>query len=198
MMRPGLLKAAISVLMIGAATSLPAAYADEAVEVGAYKDYEHMKPFRALAGRLLRGEGVGPNGQPIVDIAKWEFVLGGRAFQSTHRLSDGTYGGKTIIFYDEGAKEYIFHYFTTAGFHTTGKLELTPGGFESIEKVIGHDEFAEVRASVIVSDEDVRVVSHHVKLNGEVGPAEEMIYRPHDGPAPSFLAGAARAEMKAK
>ena len=139
--------------------------------------YEPMAPFVKLAGRAWRGEGTGPNGQPIVDIAKYEMILGGRAFQSTHKLENASYGGRTIIFYDEGAKAYIFHYFTTAGFHTTAEIAPTETGFTAVEQVQNHPEFAEVRSEAFYGDKTIRVVSSHVTHDGTVSAGDELVYK---------------------
>ena len=139
--------------------------------------YAPMAAFQKLDGRVLRGEGIGPNGKPIVDYAEWKSILGGKAIESTHRLEDGSYGGKTIFFYDENAKAHIFHYFTTAGFHTTGIVDVTEFGFDAIEKVIGHPEFEEVRSSVTFVGDEVRVSSSHVTKEGVVSEGEGMTYK---------------------
>ena len=117
--------------------------------------YEPMAPFKKLAGRAWRGEGTGPDGKPIVDVAYYEMILGGRAFQSTHKIENASYGGRTIFFFDEGAKKYIYHYFTTAGFHTIGEITPMKTGFTAVEDVVGHPEFVEVRSEMII-DRDAR------------------------------------------
>lgn len=139
--------------------------------------YAPMAPFAPLAGTAWRGEGTAPDGSSVVDYAVYELILGGRALQATHRLEDGSYGGRTIIFYDEGAKEYVFHYFTTAGFHTTGSLELTEEGFDSIEKVNGHPDVAEVRASARIGDGVITVESETVMKDGAVKEHGGFVYR---------------------
>ena len=148
--------------------------------------YEPMAFFEKLDGMALRGEGVDPNGKPIVDIARYEMILGGRAFQSTHRLEDGSYGGRSIFFYDEGAQQYVFHYFTTAGFHTTGSIEMTETGFTSVEKVAGHETIVEVRSEMIFGEDEVRALPSYVDKDGVVSAGEERIYRPIDDPGPLF------------
>lgn len=148
--------------------------------------YTPMAPFVRLAGTAWRGEGTGPNGQPIVDLARYDMILGGRAFQSIHRLEGGDYGGRTIFFFDEGAQRYIFHYFTTAGFHTTGEITPSDTGFTAIEQVIGHAEFSEVRSEAFYGDDSIRVVSSHVKKDGTVSPGDEIVYRRIDDPGPLF------------
>lgn len=163
------------IFIAAAATALSAAQADS--PEGASSRYEPMAFFSALAGKTLRGEGTGPDGAPIVDIAKWEMILGGRAFQSTHRLEGGDYGGRTIFFYDEGAKKHIFHYFTTAGFHTTGEITPTETGFIALENVEGHDTIKEVRSEMIIDGDAYRVRSTYVAKDGAETPGAGFVYR---------------------
>ncbi|MEZ5891965.1 MAG: hypothetical protein R3C58_02280 [Parvularculaceae bacterium] len=138
--------------------------------------YEPMAFFADLAGTAWRGEGTGPDGKPIVDNAYYEMILGGRAFQSTHRIENGSYGGRTIFFYDEGAKKYLYHYFTTAGFHTMGEIIPTEHGFTSVEAVIGHPTIVEVRAEAVFGDDTITVTSQHVDNTGKVSGEEGFVY----------------------
>ena len=149
--------------------------------------YEPMTVFAELAGKVWRGEGKGPNSKPIIDIAVYEMILGGRAFQSTHKLEGGTYGGRTIFFYDEGNKEYIFHYFTTAGFHTTGTMAPIEDGFTVIEKVNGHDEIAQVQSDMMVVDGVLQVLTSHVTHDGNSSAGDTLAYREVKDPDPSFF-----------
>ena len=107
--------------------------------------YEPMAVFAPFSGKTFRGEWTDDNGATLVDTAKYELILNGRALQSTHRLQGKDYGGRTIFFYDEGAKKYVFHYFTTAGFHTTGTSDFVDGGLVTVENVEGHDTVGSVR-----------------------------------------------------
>ncbi len=151
--------------------------------------YEPMAVFADLAGRSWRGEGTGPNGQPITDIATYEMILGGRAFQSTHRLEDEPYGGRTIFFYDEGAKEYVFHYFTTAGFHTTGVIEPTDRGFKAVETISGHDEFAEVHSQIFVEGDRLRIETVHVDHDGVASAGDALVYKEIENPGALYADG---------
>ena len=165
-----------------------AAYAAKPAEAAcAALVYEPMAPFVKFAGTAWRGEGNGPDGKPIVDIAKYEMILGGRAFQSTHKLENHSYGGRTIIFYDEGAKNYIFHYFTTAGFHTTGEITPTETGFTAVEQVQNHPEFAEVHSEAIYGDKTIRIVSSHVKHDGTRSVGEVLEYTEMANPGAVLL-----------
>lgn len=165
---------------------MPIAFAHAELAKEENETYEPMAVFANLAGKTWRGEGTAPNGMAIVDIAKHDFIMDGRAFQSVHRLENADYGGKTVFFYDEGAEQYIFHYFTTAGFHTTGVIEPTELGFKAIEKVQNHDVYDEVRSEVFVEDGKMRVVSSHVDKEGNSNEGEEMIYVEIEDPGPLF------------
>ena len=65
-----------------------------------------MQVFAPFAGRTWTGRG--PSGEGG-DVARWEFILGGRALQVTHRLIGDTYGGRTIIFFEGKTGRYVFH-----------------------------------------------------------------------------------------
>jgi hypothetical protein len=106
--------------------------------------YAPMAPFADHTGKTWVCTGTGPNGQQIEDLARWEFILGGRALQVTHKLVGAAYGGTTIIFYDEAAQTYVHHYFTNAGFHTQGTMTLENGVFAAEEQVIGAENIDRV------------------------------------------------------
>lgn len=148
--------------------------------------YPPMAPFAPFAGKTFRGEWTGDEGKQYVDIAKWELILNGRALQSTHRLQDGDYGGRTIFFYDEGAKNYVFHYFTTAGFHTLGTSEFTDGGLVTEEKVEGHGEVALVRSKVKFGADEILIDVVYVGRDGSQSPGGRRVYRPVADPGPLF------------
>jgi len=116
---------------------------------GAAEDiaYEPMKAFAPYAGKTWRGTGKDAQGKDVVDVAHWEFILGGRALQTTHRIEGDTYGGRTIIFYDEGAKKHVYHYFTTGGYHTQGDIVIDGEQIDAFEDVKGHPTITKVKGS---------------------------------------------------
>ncbi len=103
--------------------------------------------FEGLIGTWA-GPGTNPD-DPGGDIMRFEWILGGRAVQHTHTLENGTYGGRTIYFWDrtanDGAGGIIYHYFTTAGFHTQGTAAWEDGKFSAHEFVEGNENVREVR-----------------------------------------------------
>ncbi|MEO1312132.1 MAG: hypothetical protein AAFV51_14385 [Pseudomonadota bacterium] len=149
--------------------------------------YAPMAPFAKLAGHTLRGVGTSPGGERLVDIAKWELILGGKALQSTHRLQGGDYGGRTIFFYDEGAETYVFHYFTTAGFHTTGTAEPIEDGFVATEEVHGDKRYKQVRSIMTFNDDEtIDVESIYVLHDGSETPGSSFRYSEVEDAGPLF------------
>lgn len=113
-------------------------------------------PFADIAGivgKTWRGEGTGPDGKPMVDLSRWEWALGGRAVRITHILADLSYGGETLVFWDKPQQSLIYHYFTTAGFHTQGKMRAEgPGRLVAEEDVAGHPTVTKVRSTMVLKD----------------------------------------------
>lgn len=152
-------------------------------------DYAPMAPFAPFAGKTLRGEWSEPDGKTVVDVARWEKILGGRAMESTHRIEGSTYGGKTIIFWDEAAKKYVFHYFTTGGFHTVGEMTLKDGVLESIEQVEGHPTVKAVRARSSLGPDRFVVEVTYIAKDGAETAMSPRVYLPVDAPPPTFSDG---------
>ena len=79
--------------------------------------------------------------------------------------------------WDEKKQVIGYHYFTTAGFTTTGSLSVKDSLFNTHEVVAGSgDAVTEVRGtSELLPDGAFRVKTEHLK-NGEWQPGREVIY----------------------
>jgi hypothetical protein len=132
--------------------------------------YEPMRIFAPYAGRTWRGRGANST-----DVARWELILDGRALQITHRIADSTYGGRSIIFYDEGARAYVFHYFTTAGFHTLGSATVEGGVLEVTENVAGHPTVTQVRSRSHLQSGRISTSSEYLR-SGTWEPGHSFVY----------------------
>ena len=111
-------------------------------------------PFEHLIGRTWRGVGTGE--QAVEDIQRWDWAVGGHAVRVTHSVNGGAYGGETLIFRDRDSGAYIFHYFTSGGFHTTGVMRPTgPGAFEVEEEVHGIEGFGRLRSTLTMGEDGV-------------------------------------------
>ncbi|MFM2044743.1 MAG: hypothetical protein RLY86_3319 [Pseudomonadota bacterium] len=129
----------VFLLLIGLAGPSLAADADP---------YQHL---RGYIGQTYRGAGA--DGKPLVDIQRWDWAVAGKAVRITHALEDGSYGGETVVFYDAPSKSLIYHYFTTAGFHTQGTMVASPGTWVAEEAVAGHHTITRVRTTAIRADD---------------------------------------------
>ncbi len=112
--------------------------------------------FAPLMGTWV-GESTDPETPNTQDVMKFEWILGGAAVQHTHSIDGGVYGGRTIYFWDgnenDGAGGVIYHYFTTAGFHTQGTAWWEDGRLVAQEDVHGLEDITKVRGYIVPSDE---------------------------------------------
>ncbi len=111
--------------------------------------------FEPLMGTWV-GTSTDPDHPDAADIMRFEWILGGAAVQHTHHLEPGTYGGRTIYFFDgnenDGQGGIIYHYFTTAGFHTEGTAWWEDGRLVAHEFVTGLPDITEVQGYVSPTD----------------------------------------------
>jgi hypothetical protein len=111
-------------------------------------------PFEPLIGRTWRGVSIGPDA--VEDVQRWEWALGGHAVRIVHSVNAGAYAGETLVFRDPATEGYVFHYFTTGGFHTTGVIVPTgPGAYRVSETVSGGDWIREVGSTAELGEDGV-------------------------------------------
>lgn len=139
----------------------------------------NLEPLRPWLGKTWKGEFKNSTPEnPIVDISRWERALNGKAVRVLHSVNDGAYGGESIIMWDEEKKSLTYHYFTTAGFRTTGTMTFKDGKILSHEKVTGNASgVTEVRSTAEArSDGSLYVKTEYFK-DGEWTPGRETTYR---------------------
>ena len=118
-----------------------------------------------------------------IDVARWERALNGKAVRILHSINDGEYGGETVATWDDAKKSVVYHYFTTAGFMTTGTMSFEGGKMMSNEKVSGSaGGVSEVRGTAeIAPDGTFRMKTEYFK-DGKWQPGRDVTYR-EDGAA---------------
>ncbi|CAN5725255.1 hypothetical protein BH20VER1_BH20VER1_25660 [soil metagenome] len=139
----------------------------------------HLEPLRPFLGKTWRSEATEAGGEKAkVDVARWERALNGKALRVLHSINDGEYGGETIVRWDEQAKALVYHYFTTAGFTTTGTMSIQDGRIVSNEKVTGNaGGVTEVRGTAEMGgDGSFRMTTEYLK-DGKWQPGRDAIYR---------------------
>ena len=179
------MKTLSAAIAAAAATASLSAAETPAVKPAGPGVYPQMQVFAPLDGRAFRAEWKDENGTHV-DIATYDLILNGRALQSTHRLQGRDYGGRTIFFWDEGAKKYVYHYFTTGGFHTLGTAEIADGKMTTEETVEGHETVASVKSSSTISPQEIVVDVVYVGKDGTETPGGKRVYKPVADPGPLF------------
>ena len=107
---------------------------------------EVYAPFAPMVGKTWRGTGTGA--AKVEDVQRWEWAVGGHAIRVVHAVNGGVYGGETLIFRDKDSEKFIFHYFTTGGFHSTGTITpVGPGEYDTEETVHGSAQVESLRAT---------------------------------------------------
>jgi hypothetical protein len=138
-----------------------------------------LEPLRPLLEKTWKGtfENSKPE-NPVVDVMKWERALNGKAIRVLHSINDGAYGGETIYRWDEQKKAVTYHYFTTAGFMTTGTMTFKDNKLISHELITGTaGGTAEVRGtSELTKDGELKVKTEHLK-EGKWQPGHAVTYK---------------------
>lgn len=139
---------------------------------------EHLEPLRPFLGKTWRGEFKNSRpDKPMVDVARWERALNGRAVRVVHSVNDGLYGGESIIRWDKDAQQITFHYFTTAGFMTTGTMTIEGRKFTSVEKVTGTNGVTEVRSTSELRADGTMLSTAEYRKDGKVTGSREVLYK---------------------
>ncbi|MDO6428296.1 hypothetical protein Q4489_14850 [Thalassotalea sp. 1_MG-2023] len=121
-------------------------------------------------------------GQPEVeDVARWERALNGMAIRTLHSINQGEYGGESLIFYDKEKQKIVFYYFTTAGFYTTGHMELVDEKtLIAYEEVSGNKEgITQVKSTNELLGNSMKVSTSYLKKGTWTTP-ETRVYQRSD------------------
>jgi hypothetical protein len=138
----------------------------------------HLAPLEPLLGKTWKGTFMNSKpDKPIVDVEHWERALNGQAVRQVHSINNGAYGGETMFIWDEKKQTVAYYYFTTAGFMTTGTLQVKDGHIVASEQVSGDaGGVTEVRStSEIQPDGKFHVKAEYLK-NGQWVLGHEVTY----------------------
>ena len=171
----------VRTLLFTLAVAVAPAFAQEAATE------DPLAMFEPLVGRTWKGEGTEGEVAGKTDIITWERIMGGKGVQSTHSIGDGEYGGVTLFFYDPAQKTVLFHYFTTANFHSTGTVEKADNGdIVAVEHIHGLENLPEVRGRIVFNDRGWETRASYLKdgrwVEGDgfryvEAPAEKVVFR---------------------
>jgi hypothetical protein len=140
---------------------------------------EHLESFRPFLGKTWRGEFKNSKpDRPMIDVARWERALNGKAVRVLHSVNDGSYGGESIIRWDKESKQVVYHYYTTAGFMTSGTMTATDGKLIGSEKVSGDaNGVKEVRSTTELRPDGTMLVKAEYLKNGQPAGGRETLYK---------------------
>lgn len=139
----------------------------------------NLEPLRPWLGKTWKGEFKNSTPEkPVIDIARWERALNGKAIRILHSVNQGVYGGESIVTWDSKQQAVVYHYFTTAGFMTKGTMTFKEGKVLTHEVVQGDTQgVTEVRGtSEVRPDGSFRIRTEHLK-NGQWEPGRDVTYK---------------------
>jgi len=138
-----------------------------------------LEAFRPYLSKTWRGEFKESTPEkPMVDIARWERALNGKAIRVLHSLNDGMYGGESIIRWDPARKVVVYDYYTTAGFTTTGTMKIAEGRVTATEKVTGEKSgINEVQSSTEIRPDGTMLSKAVYLKEGKATGDREVVYR---------------------
>jgi hypothetical protein len=139
----------------------------------------HLEPLRPWLGKTWKGEFKNSTPEkPVVDVARWERALNGKAVRILHSINNGTYGGESIVMWDAKKRAVVYHYFTTAGFTTQGTMTFKDGKIFTDEVVSGNSGgVEEVRGTTEMRPDGTFLVKTEHLKEGEWTPGRETTYK---------------------
>lgn len=140
---------------------------------------EHLEPFRPFLGKTWRGEFKNSKpDKPTIDVARWERALNGKAVRVLHSINHGSYGGESIIRWDKESKQIVYHYYTTAGFMTSGTMTVAEGKLIGLEKVSGDaNGVTELRSTTELRPDGTMLTKAEYLKNGQPAGGRETLYK---------------------
>lgn len=108
----------VAVVLLSAAAPPP-----EPVEV--LPLHPELEPLRPFLGVTWRGDLSDP-GSAVkrFDVVRYDRTLNGELIRMLHSVNNGDLGGEMLIRWNEEAGRLEYHYFTSAGFYTTGVIRM--------------------------------------------------------------------------
>ena len=140
---------------------------------------EPLESLRPFIGKTWRGEFKNSTEErPLIDVARWERALNGKAVRVVHSINDGSYGGESVIHWDEEKGQIRYHYFSTAGFYNVGVMTITNQTITAIEEVVGNkDGVTEVRSTYELRPDSTMLNRSQYLKNGKPSGGREVLYK---------------------
>ena len=153
----------------------------------AHEPIAALTPLAPFAGKTWKSVSGSVDGsEDFTDISRWEWAMHGKAVRITHSVGDGSYGGESLIHWDDQQQKIIFRYVTTAGFYTDGVITPTEDGIEVHEFVRGAKSGpTETRSAYMIRDGEMHGWAQ-LKTNGKWGEVSNFRYIQSPGSTPTI------------
>jgi len=140
---------------------------------------KHLEPLRPFLGKTWRGEFKNSKpAKPTVDVARWERALNGQVVRVLHSVNDGSYGGESLIRWDNEQGRLTYVYLSTAGFHNTGTMTVSSNQIVAVEKVVGNTNgITEVRSTYELRPDGTLLNRAQYLKDGQPAGEREVLYR---------------------
>lgn len=137
-----------------------------------------LSMFKPFLGKTWKGEFKNSTKEkPVIDVARWERALNGKAIRALHSINNGEYGGESIILWEAKQQSVVYYYFTTAGFYTHGTMKFEKNKFLSHEYVTGNQNgITEVKGSGEIMPDGKLISKSQYLQNGKWVDGHEAIY----------------------
>jgi hypothetical protein len=143
----------------------------------------HLEALRPWLGKTFKSEAKESSDKPATDVSRWERALNGKAVRILHSINNGSYGGESIVMWDEQKQAVGYHYFTTAGFTTEGTINFREGKLITNELVKGDAQgVTEVRGTTEMRPDGTFYTKTEYLKDGKWTPGREAVYH-EDGAA---------------
>ena len=140
--------------------------------------HPRLEPLRPFLEKTWKGAFKNSTPEtPVVDVMRWERALNGKAVRILHSINNGSYGGESLVTWDESKQSVVYHYFTTGGFMTTGTMSFKDGKISTHEVVKGKSNVTEVRGETELRADGTLGVKTEYLRDGEWGAGREVVYK---------------------
>lgn len=138
-----------------------------------------LEALRPLLGKTWQGHFKNSTPEkPLVDTVRWERALNGKAVRVLHSVNNGSYGGESLVMWDAAKESVVYHYFTTAGFHTVGTMKVEGATWICQESVIGNTNgVTEVKSTIDLRPDGTYHSAARYFKQGEWVDGREVLYR---------------------
>ncbi|AOT10069.1 hypothetical protein [Pseudoalteromonas luteoviolacea] len=140
---------------------------------------KELKAFAPYLGTWEASFRVSADAPAVQDVSRWERALNGTAIRTLHSINNGDYGGESLIFWDKQKQSLVFYYFTTAGFYTSGRIEvINDSEFAAYEQVVGNqDGITQVKSTSRFKAGQFSVATEYFKQGKWTSP-QTRVYKP--------------------